>query len=813
VVAAAERHPLLVVIDDMHWLDASSAAVVNFVARRLCADAVGLVLTRRTGEPGPLQTLGQRHELRPLRPSDVVMLVATLRAELPALAAPVAAAICERSRGNPLAIEELTPLLDADHCTGARPLTDPIPLGERGRRTFGASVARLPRRTRTALAIVAAAGSQVALVQPTLARFELSIADLDPAIAARVMADTSDPRFTHPLRRAAAYEAVAPARRRAIHRCLAELNAGTETERYAHHLDRAGEAPDVVARAFEAAAVTIARRAGRGFAAATWARSAELTRPGPDWRRRAVRAADGYLTGGQVLASQRWLDALRRNVPAVEPTSDSDREVVAEALLLRCSAAMWHAPSASVLIDLTAVAERLAVLDPRRATRAFGTLAAAYENAGDLPTAESLTARAVALSECCEPTRVGRIAACWHAHITTLAHGAAAARPVREIIALDDVAALVSADPADVWFLAQTAQWQEDFDYARTVSQLGVAELRSAGVLSWLPYTLAVQSDILWWMGEWPAARAIVAEAVTLAEETGQRGLLGYALANAGLVAAGLGDHERSLDCLARAEAVGAAVDFPAVRLYTERAYGLLCLGTDRPADAVPHLQRADEVARVAGMGQPTVVAYRADYVEALARCGQVAAARTALSELGAAATQSGSGWAAATALRCQAMLDPEAAECEGLLRSSIERLSDELPIPFERHRSELHLGVCLRRRRRLVDARAVLRSAAEGFRRLGAGDWTRRADAELTAAGDRVRYDAREPDAGKLRQLSAQQLQVVLGVAAGGTNREVAASLFISPKTVDYHLRNACAVLGVRNRTELASLVASVSR
>jgi DNA-binding CsgD family transcriptional regulator len=112
-----------------------------------------------------------------------------------------------------------------------------------------------------------------------------------------------------------------------------------------------------------------------------------------------------------------------------------------------------------------------------------------------------------------------------------------------------------------------------------------------------------------------------------------------------------------------------------------------------------------------------------------------------------------------------------------------------------------------------LVDARAVLRSAAEGFRRLGAGDWTRRADAELTAAGDRVRYDAREPDAGKLRQLSAQQLQVVLGVAAGGTNREVAASLFISPKTVDYHLRNACAVLGVRNRTELASLVASVSR
>ncbi len=801
------------VIDDTHWLDVSSATVLNFVARRLFADAVGLVLARRTGEAGPLPTHGSRHDLRPLRPQEVAGMVAALRADLPPLARGVAAAICERSRGNPLAVEELAPVLEADHCTGARPLADPLPLGERGRLGFGPSVALLPRRTRTALAIVAAAGRQVAFVRPMLTDFELSIADLDPAVAGGVLVDAGEPRFTHPLRRAAAYEAVAPARRRSIHRRLAALNAGADTERYAHHLDLAGEAPDVVAAAFEAAAATIGRRAGHAFAAPTWARSAELTAPGPDWRRRAVRAAQGYLTGGQVRAAQRWLDALRTSFPRAEPISAGDREVVAEALLLRCYAAMWHAPSASELIDLTTVAERLVALDAGRATRAFGTLAAAYENAGDLCTAETLTTRAVAVSERGGPSATQRIAQCWQAHIATLAHGAGAARPVREIVGPDDVALLVAADPADVWFLAQTAQWQEDFEYAHTVSRLGVAALRSAGVLSWLPYALAVQSDILWWTGDWPAARAIAAEAVTLAEETGQRGLLGYALAHAGLVAAGLGDHDRSLDCLARAEAIGAAVDFQPVRLYAARAYGLLYLGTDRPADAVPHLQRADEFARAAGMGQPTVVAYQGDYVEALARCGQIAAARTALAELVAAAARSGSGWAAATALRCHAMLDPEAPECEERLRTSIDRLSGELPVPFEAHRSELHLGVYLRRRRRLVEARAMLRSAAEGFRRLGAGDWTRRADAELIAAGDRARHDPRETDAGKLRQLSAQQRQVVLGVAAGGTNREVAASLFISPKTVDYHLRNACAALGVRNRTELASLVASVSR
>jgi DNA-binding CsgD family transcriptional regulator len=370
---------------------------------------------------------------------------------------------------------------------------------------------------------------------------------------------------------------------------------------------------------------------------------------------------------------------------------------------------------------------------------------------------------------------------------------------------------MAPADPANVWIIGQTAQWQEDYEYAEAVSRLIVAALRRAGVLSWLPYALSAHAEILWWTGQWTAARAAVAESATLAEETGQRGLLGFTLGCAGLVAAGLGEDAESGTCLARAADVAAATGLKPVLLYLERAHGFRDLTFDRPASAVRHLQRADELARWAGMRQPTVVAYQADLFEALLRCGDVAGAREALADLADAAARSGSRWAAATALRCQAMLDPTAGDSEQMLRRSIDQLTNVIAVPFERHRAELQLGAQLRRQRRLTEARAVLRVAADGFRRLGAPDWARRADVERHAAGDRDPDPGRgEPTAARMRQLSAQQLQVVMGVAGGATNREVAASLFLSPKTVDYHLRRACAILGVRNRTQLASLVAA---
>ena len=478
--------------------------------------------------------------------------------------------------------------------------------------------------------------------------------------------------------------------------------------------------------------------------------------------------------------------------------------------MLRCHAAVWQAPGPTELDELTRVAERLATLDGLRAARAFGMLAAAYENAGDLHAAKALTDRAVAMTEG-QPGEGRRLIECWQSNVTTIACGAAMARPVSSILSLDDVAALAPADPANMWIIAQTAQWQEDYSYAKVVSQLIISALRKAGVLSWLPYALAAHAEILWWTGQWTAARAAVTESVQLAEETGQSGLLGFALSCAGLVAAGLGEDGASRTYLARAVDVAETNELKPVLLYVERAQGLQDLTFDRPASAVRHLQRADELARWAGMQQPTVVAYQADLVEALLRCGDVAAASEALAALREAAERSGSRWATATALRCQAMVDPSSEDSEQLLRSSIDQLTNSIAIPFERHRSELQLGGQLRRQRRLAEARAILRTAADGFRRLGAREWTRRADAERHAAGDRdADRDQREPTVAFMRQLSPQQLQVVIGVAGGATNREVAASLFISPKTVDYHLRKACAILGVRNRTQLAMLVAA---
>ena len=263
LVAAAEDRPLLVVIDDAHWLDASSVAVMSFVVRRLFADSIALLFTHRTGEPDALAQHWPRWVLQPLTAADVVALIAQLRPDLPPATSGVAAMILSHSRGNPLAITELAPLLDSGHCTGVRVLPDPLPLGERGQLGFGSRIAELPEGTRTALAVVAAAGSQAALVAPALARLDLSAADLDPALAAGVVLDTgSGTQFTHPLRRAAGYAAVSPAQRRAIHQCLAELTRDTDAERYAYYLDAAQASPAAVAIALESAAGAVSTRAG-----------------------------------------------------------------------------------------------------------------------------------------------------------------------------------------------------------------------------------------------------------------------------------------------------------------------------------------------------------------------------------------------------------------------------------------------------------------------------------------------------------------------------------------------------------------------
>ena len=335
--------------------------------------------------------------------------------------------------------------------------------------------------------------------------------------------------------------------------------------------------------------------------------------------------------------------------------------------------------------------------------------------------------------------------------------------------------------------------------------------MRRDGIIAWLPYVLTVHAEIVWHLGRWDQARASGAEALELADTAGQRGLVGYALSTVGLISGAIGDDQHCESALNQAVVLATASDRKPVRLYAERAYGLFELGRGAYREAVQHLTSAHEFAMRIGMGQPFVVPYLGDYVEALVRAGDPDAAASVLAHFELLAQRSGSRWAEAAALRCRAIVNPDDPAGIGMLQDSIAIFGDAMNMPFERYRSQLELGAQLRRGRRLAQSRRELSAAADGFRRLGAVNWLERANSELRAAGDRTPV-GRAPVIGGLEALSPQQLQVVLCVAAGATNREAAAALFISPKTVDYHLRRACQLLGVRNRVELAKLVATSS-
>lgn len=813
VAAAADSRPVLLVVDDAHWVDRASAAVITFLVRRLYADAVAILLAERTGVASHFPPDLPTHVLNPLSAGEIRELLTAARPDVP----PAPPAVCEmlrnRSGGNPLAVHELAPHLTVGQLAGSEPVPDPLPLGQRGKLSFGAQIAKLPARTRDALGVVAAAGSQTVLVQPALRTLGLDVGALDTAVEDGVLTPAPALRFTHPLRRSAAYQALSETTRRKIHLTLAALNAQVDVERHAHHLDLAGAAPAVVANAAERAAASIAARAGDGAAAFAWARSADLTAEPKAHRRRALRAAAGFLAAGDGNACHRWLAHVLDPAPAARaPRPDSDEDgVTAEAILVECEAAVWHSTAEADLSLLTAHAQRLAVLDRRRAVIAFSLLAAAYENRGALPESMTVTKRSLELAnQLADQDRF--IAATWAAHAFTLAYGCRHATPVNALVTWNVAESLAETSPMTLWMIAQTAEWQEDLTFAVRISELAIAALRRRSLISWLPFGLSVDAEVHWRAGAWAHARASAEEAVELADTAGQAGLIGFTLAIAGLTA---GLTAAGADCerhLGRALQVATEAGLPPVELYARQSYGAYELARGDGQQATEHLDRAHELALAVGMGQPSVVPYQADRVEALVRTGRLAAAADMCEYLRVAAERSGSRWAEAAGLRCRAQVFSDDPDCEAWLRESIAVFDTELRHPYERYRSELELGALLRRRRRPAEARRILADAAAGFRILGAVHWAERCDSERRAAGDR-QPPASSAASPALAQLTAQQLQVVLEVSAGATNREAAAALFLSPKTVDYHLRRACAVLGVRSRVELARLVATLPR
>jgi DNA-binding CsgD family transcriptional regulator len=784
LAAVAERAPVLVAVDDVPWLDAPSREALVFVARRLQEEGVVLLLAARTGEPAGTERAGVAELV--LDGLDAAASAALLGS---GIAPEVASRLFDATGGNPLALLELSGLLSESQRSGAEPIEEPVPVGAGIERAFRHRLEALPEASRRALAVAAASESGAI---DELAVAGLDVSALEPAEAAGLVAiEGGRLAFRHSLLRSVAYRSVPAPERRAAHRALAGAVTG---ERRAWHLAAAAIAPDEeVAAALAEAAGAARARGGPAAAVQAAERAARLTpEPGARVPRLLEAAGDLAWVGRPDRAQELLGEALEL---AGDPGLRADVQHLRALIEARSGAALAAAEL------LAAEAARVEPVDPVRA--AMMTMAAvqplfeAGENATGLATAQ----RGWALAERSGLPRMP--AGLPLAMALLLCNERPTAQPM-----LDGAAAwLDGADdpwalgPVLIFGIGQAFMWMEDHDRARRLLEGGIAQSRAWSAPGLMPYGLLCLCELEFRCGRWAHAYAAGAEGVRLAEETGQLNDKGYSLAVLGRVEAALGREAESRAHMAESLEIVDVLGAEIVRGYVAWTRGFLELGLGRSEDAVVALEGLAGFLGERPAGDPAVMQWPPDLVEAYVRLGRRGEAEGVLGTFESAARHSGSRWALAAAARCHGLLAPDEAFEEPLREALLHR-----EMPFETARTQLVLGERLRRAGRRVEARAALRQALQAFERLGAQPWAERARAELRASGERVRRGS--PTAAE--QLTPQELQVALEVAGGSTNREAAAALFLSPKTIEFHLRNIYRKLGIRSRTELVRRVLS---
>lgn len=787
--AAADESPVLVLIDDAHWIDRSTMQAVLFAARRLDAEGIAVLIAGRQGSD--LQASGLPElDLRGLEHDAAAALLERSGAVDPAVADELIAA----SGANPLALIEVPSLLTPAQLAGAEELEGPIPAGDALERAFRQRVEELPDQTQRALVVAAASGlSEFDEIVAAVERAGLEPDSLDAAERAGLtIVEGSRFAFEHPLLRSAVYHGATAVMRRTAHQAL----AGGGGERRPWHLAAASEAPDAgIAAELEQSATAASGRGGHAEAASALEAAARLAEA-PDARAKLLRdAADEARRAGQTAKALELLDA------ALEAAEQP--ELVARIQHLYGVVEMWSGSALAAYERLRGEAGRVETSDPGRAARLLSDASWACFMAGEVDLGRETAEQATALAE--GRGGLAEIASGALLGIALLLGGERGrGEPlIRRHQPLLDEPEFLERGYAVLWPAAWVLVWLEDHDPARVVFERVIDRARIQSVPTVLPYALTGLAELDFRTGGWTRAYANAAEAVALARETEQPAALSFALAGLARIEAAQG---RADDCqLHVTEAFDlneGGVGAGAVVVYAAAALGLLELGIGRVEEAIAPLSRVAAEVRAHGLLQPTVLQWAPDLIEALARAGRRDKALEVLSEFEAVAESSLSTWALGAAARCRGLFADDAFEAD--FARAIE-LHEALGAPFEIARTELCLGERLRRTRRRKEARAVLRSAIERFERLGAAPWADRANNELRASGETVQPGA----VIATNELTPQELQVALAVAKGATNREAGAALFLSPKTVEAHLGRVYRKLEIRSRTELAALLA----
>src|SRR5215210_636588 len=788
---AAESRPLLCLVDDAQWLDDASADTLVFVARRLEVEGIVMLFAAREDEVRRFEAPGLT-ELR-LGGLDAAAAAALIdRQAGSALASEIRDRLVVETAGNPLALLELSSALSEAQLSGAEALLAPIPVTARVERAFLARVHRLSPATQTLLLVAAADDSgDLATVLRAAAQLGAAMDALDGAEQAG-LAHVHGTRLElrHPLVRSAVYQAAPLSKRQAAHRALASvLDSEVEADRRAWHRAAASVEPDAsVCEELEQAAERARRRSGFAAASLAFERAASLTADDEDRARRLTAAAESAWLAGRVERTLMLLEAARPLVWEPIQRADIDR-------FLGLIEMTRGVPADACRLLLRSATE-VAPIDEERSLELLNLagLAAAYAGDKEAAVAIAEVARGLSVEESPFLRMLAQLLIGLGAHAE--GHFADAAPRLRLALdlaqELDDDAG--SEQPIALLFAGRAALYLGDDQAAFRTHQEAAARARESGALSIVTQILPRLATAEVWAGRWASAAANSREGIQLAREIGQHDVVAQQLVMLALIAALRGSEDECRSMAAESRELASARGLGIVAEIAQWALALLELGLGHAEEA---FRRCREISTT------MVVSWGAlDRIEAAIRAGERETARVWLDAFEPWAESSAAPWKRAVVLHCRALLSNDETEAERLFSAALDAHA-EAARPFEHARSQLAYGEFLRRAGRRVQAREHLRAALDRFEGLGAALWAERARAELRASGQ----TARKRDPSTQDELTAHELQIARFVAEGLTNREVAARLFLSPRTIDFHLRNVYRKLGISSRTALASL------
>ncbi|MEA2383706.1 MAG: hypothetical protein QOH72_3677 [Solirubrobacteraceae bacterium] len=786
---AADERPLLCLVDDAQWLDRASARALAFVARRLLAERVAILFGVR--ERGDALAGFPELQVGPLGHRDAHALVES------ALPGPLDERVLERivaeARGNPLALLELPRELTPSELAGGFGLPAAMPLSARIEESFKRRLARLPRDARRLLLVAAADPTgDLALVWRAAQRLGIPESAAHTVESDGLLALDASVTFRHPLVRSSVYRGSAQQERSMIHRALAEAtDPDVDPDRRAWHRAHAATMPDEdVAADLERSAARAQSRGGFAAAAAFLARSSALTLDPARRAARALAAAEAKQQAGALDEALALVEQAERG-----PLEEFQR-AQADVVRARISFAADRGSEAPPL--LLGAAKRLETLDAALAREIYldGLTAALF--AGRLGRdcdARQVAAAARAAPASADPPRpTDRLLDGLTELIT---QGPAAGTPIlREALNAFHSDAIEGEEGLRwLWLAGRAAGFIWDYESWDALTMRQIRAARRVGALAHLPLAFSTRVGVHIFAGDTRAAASLVAQSDALAEATYGRIVPPYgALA----LAAFRGREEEvtrlvgtaTRDFIARGEGMGLTISqWVTAALYNGLARYEEAFTAAAQATTDPYEPWFSTFAAV-------------ELIEAASRSGRSERAEEALEVLSESTRASGTPWALGIEARSRALLT-HGDEAETLYREAIDRLQPTR-LRLDLARAHLLYGEWLRRERRRLDARNQLRSAHDLFTDFGMEAFAERARVELQATGER----ARKRTIDTLDQLTPQEEQIARLVARGHTNREIAAQLFISPSTVEYHLRKAFRKLDVKSRTQLARRV-----